>query len=424
MGLGTGEAVAGQASEKKQAGKAGRAIASTASPSTIRDINRSILLNLIRMHQPVSRARLAVMTGMFRSSISDIVKELVDTGFLIEKRAKPEGRGRVPVMLSLNDRGFEVIGVSVRFDQTTVAKAGLTGKAGATLSFPTPESPDELVAQLSKAAAKLSAGSGKHASKSIQQIGVSVPGLVDATSGRVRWLPRLPSYSNFDLASALTRSLGAPVAVDNDANLGALAEFTMALSEHDSLRDFVFLDLGAEGVGGGVVLNGELYRGQDGTLAGEFGHMVIDANGLECSCGRKGCWEMYVSDRSTLRRYSEMKGVGAKSYGAFLLAVTEGDPVARACLQEVARYIAIGLTNIAFALNPAAIVVSGRIRDAWQAVSPVVEEAFAATRLALPVRTSRLTSEELYLQGAILLALSRAFSQPDIGLHATANARA
>jgi predicted NBD/HSP70 family sugar kinase len=97
--------------------------------------------------------------------------------------------------------------------------------------------------------------------------------------------------------------------------------------------------------------------------------------------------------------------------------------VAQSCLETTARYIAIGLTNIAFAVNPAAIVVSGRIGDAWAAVSPVVEAAFAATRLSLPVRKSRQTSEELFLQGAILLALNRTFSQPDLGLHATAAAR-
>jgi predicted NBD/HSP70 family sugar kinase/biotin operon repressor len=423
MGLLSDNPIPGPVRGKRQGASSGREIASTASPSTIRDINRSILLNLIRLHQPVSRARLAVMTGMFRSSISDIVKELVDAGLLIEKRATPEGRGRVPVMLSLNDRGFEVIGVSVRFDQTTVAVAGLTGKTGERLSFATPQAPAELVTQIAAAAARLSAGGGEQRSRSIQQIGVSLPGLVDANSGRVRWLPRLPAYSNFDLAAALKQALGAPVAADNDANLAALAEVTIALSEHDALRDFVFLDLGSEGVGGGMILNGELYRGHDATLAAEFGHMVIEANGVECSCGRKGCWEMYVSDRATLRRYAEMTGMPAKSYSQFLQAAIAGDPVAQSCLESTARYIAIGLTNIAFAINPAAIVVSGNIRDAWQAVSPVVEEAFAATRLSLPVRRSRQTSEELFLQGAILLALDRAFSQPDVGLHATAAAR-
>ena len=389
MGLLSDNPIPGPVRGKRQGASSGREIASTASPSTIRDINRSILLNLIRLHQPVSRARLAVMTGMFRSSISDIVKELVDAGLLIEKRATPEGRGRVPVMLSLNDRGFEVIGVSVRFDQTTVAVAGLTGKTGERLSFATPQAPAELVTQIAAAAARLSAGGGEQRSRSIQQIGVSLPGLVDANSGRVRWLPRLPAYSNFDLAAALKQALGAPVAADNDANLAALAEVTIALSEHDALRDFVFLDLGSEGVGGGMILNGELYRGHDATLAAEFGHMVIEANGVECSCGRKGCWEMYVSDRATLRRYAEMTGMPAKSYSQFLQAAIAGDPVAQSCLESTARYIAIGLTNIAFAINPAAIVVSGNIRDAWQAVSPVVEEAFAATRLSLPVRRSR-----------------------------------
>jgi predicted NBD/HSP70 family sugar kinase len=423
MTWGEDNPVSGQARGKRRNGSSGREIASTASPSTIRDINRSILLSLIRLHQPVSRARLAVMTGMFRSSISDIVKELADAGLLIEKRAKPEGRGRVPVMLSLNDRGFEVIGVSVRFDQTTVAVAGLTGKVGERFSFPTPKTPDELVVQVASAAAKLSGGRGKKRSHSIQQIGVSVPGLVDAKSGRVRWLPRIPAYSNFDLASALERELHAPVAVDNDANLAALAKVTTALSEHGALRDFVFLDLGAEGVGGGMVLNGELYRGHDATLAAEFGHMVVEAAGLECSCGRRGCWEMYISDRATLRRYSEMTGVPQKSYSQFLQAAVGGDPIAKSCLETTARYIAIGLTNIAFAINPAAIVISGRIGDAWQAVSPVVAEAFAATRLSLPVRESRQPSEELFLQGSILLALNQTFSQPDLGLHATAASR-
>jgi predicted NBD/HSP70 family sugar kinase len=151
--------------------------------------------------------------------------------------------------------------------------------------------------------------------------------------------------------------------------------------------------------------------------------MVIEANGLECSCGRRGCWEMYVSDRATLQRYAQMTGVPALSYSQFLQAAIEGDPVAQTCLEYTARYIAIGLTNIAFAINPAAIVVSGRIRDAWQAVAPIVEKTFAATRLSLPVRKSRLTSEELFLQGSILLALNRAFSQPDVGLHATAAER-
>ena len=198
MGLLSDNPVSGQARGKRQGASSGREIASTASPTTIRDINRSILLNLIRLHQPVSRARLAVMTGMFRSSISDIVKELVDAGLLIEKRATPEGRGRVPVMLSLNDRGFEVIGVSVRFDQTTVAVAGRTGKLGERLSFSTPQAPAELVTRIAAAAAKLSAGGGEKRSRSIQQIGVSLPGLVDANSGRVRWLPSLPAYSNFE----------------------------------------------------------------------------------------------------------------------------------------------------------------------------------------------------------------------------------
>jgi predicted NBD/HSP70 family sugar kinase len=358
------------------------------------------------------------MTGMFRSTVSDIVKELISSRLLIEKAGKPEGRGRVPVLLSLNDRGFEVVGVSVRPEQTIVGLAGLSGRLGKTIVFPTPTDPSRLMSRLSAAIEKLRVQGEGRRGRTIEQIGVSVPGLVDAGAGRIRWLPHIPGYSDFDLAAAMEKQFGIPTAIDNDANLAALAEFSNGVAGQDPVQDFVFVEIGTEGVGGGVVLKGEIYRGHDKTLAGEFGHMVIEANGLECGCGRKGCWEMYVSDRATLRRSQLHGSTGSENYGGFLEAALDGDRSARACLEETARYIAIGLTNIAFALNPKAIVVAGRICEAWPVVFPIIESAFSTARLSLRVRKAMLGANELFLQGAILLALSRAFSQPVLGINA------
>lgn len=393
-------------------------LASTAGPSVMRDINRSILLNLIRIHQPVSRARLAAMTGMFRSTVSDIVKDLLSSGFLVEAPGRPAGRGRVPVLLSLNDKGFEVVGISVRPERTDVALAGLSGTLGETVSFRTPARPDQMLSLMAEAIDKVRTQKRRSRLHTIDQIGVSLPGFVDAAAGRIRRLPHVPGYEDFALAAELEKRVGVLTAIDNDANLGALAEVFSEVVEQELIRDFIFIEIGTEGVGGGVILNGELYRGHDATVVAEFGHMIIEAGGIECSCGRRGCWEMYVSDHATLGRFAPLVGsTGARDQARFWDAVSKREPWAVECLGITAQYIAFGLTNIAFVLNPSEIVVAGHICSVWDLVYPVIESAFATTGLSTQVRKARLDADNLYLQGAILQALNRAFRQPTLGIN-------
>jgi predicted NBD/HSP70 family sugar kinase/biotin operon repressor len=383
----------------------------------MRDINRSILLNLIRTHQPVSRADLAVLTGMYRSTISDIVKELLEAGLLVEELGKPEGRGRVPVLLSLNDRGFEVIAVSVRPEQTDVALAGLTGKLGKTISFPTPAHPKQMLAQLERAIRRLKRAGGRP--RTIHQIGVSMPGLVDSDSGRILLSSHLPGYAGYNLAAGVTERTGIETAVGNDAKLGALAELSSETSGQEAARDFVFLEIGMEGVGGGVVTNGELRRGSHATLAPEFGHMVVQANGPMCGCGRRGCWELYVSDRATVLRWSPSADPrDPQIHEQFWKAVSKGEPQAIRSLRETARFLGIGLGNIVCTLDPVAIVIAGRVCGAWDLVLPILQKALPPAGVEIPLRRARLNSDELCLQGAILLGLSRAFRQPSLGIGA------
>jgi len=403
------------ASKRDETGERARRVPYTATPSTIRDVNRSILLNLIRIHQPVSRARLSAMTGIFRSNVSDIVEQLLDQKLVVEERAKPVGRGRVPLMLTLNGRGFQAIAVSVRPSVTTIVPTGLTAEIEDRIGFPTPESPSALVERIALEVKNLRTSSRFRPKPASAQIAVSVPGLVRAESGLMRWVPFLPGYSGFNIAEALEEATGIPAAAENDCNLGALAEFTFAECEGGHVKDFVFVEVGDVGVGAGIVINRELYRGHDGTLSAEFGHMVVDPGGPRCSCGRSGCWEALVCDRATWSRYSQASGYTAAKFEKMLAALDSGDATAAEAAGETARYLALGISNIAFALNPERIVIAGRVARAWNVIEPAIAHALDSTKLNVEVKPARLSAEELFIRGAAQLALNRVFARPKVG---------
>lgn len=385
----------------------------TATPSMVRDVNRSIVLNLIRIHQPISRARLSELTGIFRSNISDIVKDLLDRRLLIEKRAEPISRGRVPFHLYLNQNGFHVVAASIRASETTVALAGLTGGFLDRIAFPTPERPAAVVDRIALEVRRLRLHF--RLSPASARVGVSVPGLVDGESGLIRWSPALPQYSNFDIAEALEHRTGLPTTAENDSNLAALAELSFAEAEANHLRDFVFLEIGDVGVGGGIVINRALYRGHDHALSAEFGHMVVESGSPKCSCGRFGCWELFVCNQATLRRYSPHLDYSAESFDRFLESLDSGEAASVAAIGETARYLSVGVSNIAFALNPQVIIVAGRLTQAWRFIEPVILQQLDSTKLRVTVQTARYNSEELFLHGAVRLALNRLFAHRAVG---------
>jgi predicted NBD/HSP70 family sugar kinase len=390
-------------------------VAYTATSATIRDVNRSVLLNLIRVYQPVSRAQLSELSGIVRSNVSEIVEQLVERRLVVEKRAQPSGRGRVPILLFLNNAGFHVLAVSIRPSETTVALSGLSGEIQDQTAFQTPKRPSELVDLIGLEVRRLRKSSKLLRSPESAQIAISVPGLVDAASGSVRWMGSLPEYSDFSLAGAVEKRTGIPAAAENDCNLGALAELAFAEAERNHLKDFVFLEVGAVGVGAGIILNRELYRGHDSSIAAEFGHMVVDPQGPCCSCMRHGCWELFVCDRATWNRYSPLVNYTASRFDHMLAALGTREPAAVAALEETARYLALGISNIAFALNPELIIVAGRVAEAWHLIEPFIKRELNSTKLRVNVRTASHKAGELFLHGAVQFALSRVFARPKVG---------
>ncbi|MCC6585456.1 MAG: ROK family transcriptional regulator [Bryobacterales bacterium] len=384
----------------------------TARPSTVRDVNRAIVLSLIRAHQPISRADLSKRTGIFRSNISCIVDALIADGVAREQRATPNGRGRVPLMLSLRDDSYRVAAASIRENMTSVASAGLTATPLKVVQFRTPANPAKAVEEIASAIRYLQS---EGARPEVGNLAVSIPGLVDAGTGEVLWISALPQYSGYRLRAELEKATGLQVDVENDCNLAALADLQLRQAEMASLRNSVFLEIGDVGVGGGIVVNGELYRGHDARFAGEFGHVIVEIGGAQCRCGRRGCWEQYISDTATWRRYRPGVGLREDSIEQLLGAARHGDANALNALQETARYLSAGISNIMLAFNPELIVLAGRIMEGWALLRKYMEIDFAPARVDIPVRPARLAPEPLFLRGALLLALKDVFAMPALG---------
>ncbi|MFB3825109.1 MAG: ROK family protein [Bryobacteraceae bacterium] len=372
---------------------------------TTRDINRRVILNLVRSRQPASRADLARYSGLQRSTVSLIVDQLLAAGWLIEGPTGRLPRGRRPVYLRLNERRA-VIAIDIRPGDTTLAAADVNGRFLSQQIFPTPRNPH---AGLKSLAAKARALIAAHGHLVFEGIGVSLPGRVDSATGRLIFAPNL-KWGPCDIAAPLARATGLSVALENAANACALAQ---AWSSGGRPADLVVITV-SEGIGAGIFANGQLVRGPRG-MAGEFGHSVLDPGGPRCSCGNCGCWEVFASNRAAIRYYLEQGNGGrAPTYPDLLALAEQGDSRAFAALQRQAAYLARGAGLLANGLAPARLVFVGEIARAWDRLGPVVEKEVAARSLAgRRVQVSAADDgAQARLRGTVALVLQRYFAMP------------
>lgn len=387
----------------------------TATPSSVRAVNRSIVLELIRRRQPISRAELARITGIFRSSVSGIVDELVSDRLVLEQRATPSQRGRVPMSLRLNDLSYPVLGLNVRPRYSQMAFAGLSGRIQETVTFRTPTSPRKLVEAVEGAAKSLRERFCPGKSQ-FRCMGISVPGLIDTSTGRILWTPTHAELSEFPLAETISSASGIPVVGDNDCNAGALSELWLSTgSKHERGTDFIFLNVSDFGTGAGAVVNGEIYLGHDSHFAAEAGHMVVAPNGIPCTCGRCGCWERYVSNSATFARLHPRTEFTIAAFEEMLASASAGDRAAAKAVRETAQYLSLGISNLGFLFNPSEVVIAGRITAVWDLIAAEVKQSYASPHLNFGIRRARLSADDSLLHGAVCLALRDVFAAPKFG---------
>src|SRR5262249_27855216 len=271
-----------------------------ATRGTSRQINRQIALTLIGSHQPISRADLARRMHLRRGAVSLLVQELLAERQIVEGTTGATARGRKPTLLYINTHSTSSVAVDIRATRTFIVLADRMGRPRSDIvSFATPLDPKRLVAALASRIKELLQA---HAANdgACQGIGVVVPGMVDPASGRVIHGPTL-GWRDVDVRTPLAAATGLAVHVENSGRACALAQVWEARTVAAQARNLVFVSV-SDGVGVGVVVNGELLRGRH-HIAGEFAHMPLNIDGPRCSCGAFGCWEAHISNLATLTRY-------------------------------------------------------------------------------------------------------------------------
>ncbi|MGB8508800.1 MAG: ROK family transcriptional regulator, partial [Pyrinomonadaceae bacterium] len=386
--------------------------------STIRDINRQIVLNYVRDREPISRAEISREAELQRSTVSTIVDELVAEGLVEETGAGKSTGGRRPTLLRLRAAGALAIGVTITPSYTTVATSDLAGRVLERESFENSRRPDEMRSRIIRSVTEMA---GRDGSDRIAGVGVSLPGLVDPDTGRAIYIPFF-KWRDWPIAEEIEAATGLDVRVDNDANAAALAELWFGRPEVNDSRDFILV-LVAEGIGTGIVFGGQIYRGEHGA-AGEFGHMIVGVGQgapVACSCGNLDCWEAFSSERAGVARY--LKTIGASGGTTSRIEFTElveralgGEGAAIDALTETAHYLGIGISNLIVGLSPESVVVGGQITRAWSLVAATLEEAVRRSiRRGLPsARIVASTLGEPTLMGAISLVLSRKFGLAEV----------
>ena len=396
-----------------------------ATRSTSRDINRRIALNLIREHQPISRADLARHMRVTRGIVSVLVSELMTEGLIYEGATGEAARGRKPTFLHVKTRDRLCIALDVRFSRTYMMLCDFSGHQFAIEMFHTIFDPTEFVGDLAVRVRRMLNTHGVNSR--CEGIGVAVPGMVDHRSGRVLNAPTL-GWKEVDLRDAISQATSLPVQIENAAKACVLAQTWLGRGRASSANSFVHVSV-SDGVGVGIVFNGELVRGHDNT-AGEFGHVPLSLDGPKCMCGSTGCWEAYVSNIATLSRYfgRDLSKIGPKplveaTEGAFTVAdliarAHSGDAKAVSAVQTTARYLGLGLATVINALNPDCIFIGGEITTAWDLIeetvrSSLTERTLTAAAAHTPIHIAAAV-EYPRLRGAAALVAAPTFAAPRI----------
>jgi N-acetylglucosamine repressor len=320
----------------------------------IRSINRSILLNAIKARGAISRADLAHKSGLSPATVTTITSDLIGEGLVIEKETGDSNGGRPPILLALNPRGGFVIGVKLMENHAVSALTDLNATVlfKETIDF-ADGSLDTIVESMVILVNRL-IHKGNIRKKQLLGIGVGLAGVVDSTQGILRQSPFF-SWKNAPLRDLLQMRIKVPFHIDNDVNTLTLGEKWLGYGLPDD--NFIVVTVG-RGIGMGIFINGQIYRGTSGG-AGEFGHIVVDPSGPFCNCGKRGCLESFLSDRALLATARAETNIDVRDIDDLIQHAKNGNEAAASVLSRAGALLGRELANVVNILDPRLILISG-----------------------------------------------------------------
>ena len=344
---------------------------------SLRSRNRLRVLETVQQRGAISRVDITRTTGLSRTTVSSLVTELLSEGVLSERAAEPPapspGGGRPATLLALSPDGGSVLGVHLGHESVRVVLADLSGDVlgERQREIDVDHLPADSLAYVADAALELVAGSG-HGIGRVIGMGVAVSAPVQLVSHALRTPSMLRDWTDIDIAAQLRDRVGVPVHVGNDANLGAMAEWTFGVGR--GADDLIYLML-SDGVGAGLILNGRPYEGAAGA-AGELGHVAVVDGGYVCRCGNRGCLETVVGTRALVGAVSHSRGPDTTLAEVVELAVA-GDPGCQRVIIDAGRTIGRALSGICAVLDPKLVIIGGKIAAAGPPLLDGVREVLA-----------------------------------------------
>lgn len=344
----------------------------------MRKNNKNYILTYIRKNGPIAKKELAEQLEISITSVTTFINELVAEGKVVQcGNAKSTG-GRKSELFQSNPDALYVAGCNLQVDRLIIVLLNFNGErlAFSRLNY---EPRDEWrTAELIRDAIRGICADYRISPQKLAGIGTCLPGVVNRVTGMVETAPQL-EWKHVNLRSVLDCDL--PVLIENEANAGIFGEAHYGLAK--GIRNSIYLSVGQE-IGAGLMLNHRLYYGHN-YLAGEFGHLIIEPDGLPCPCGNQGCWEVYASIPAFLRSYQENSGESLPGFTQFLEKLSAQNQFALQALEEVGKYLGLGIANLINGLNPELIILGGELTRAKEYIYPfllrsvkkyALEEAF------------------------------------------------
>ncbi|MBA2942827.1 ROK family transcriptional regulator [Paenibacillus sp. CGMCC 1.16610] len=379
----------------------------------VKKINKSIVLHHIRTDSPISRARIAEITGLTKATVSSLVNELIESSLVDEIGAGESSGGRKPMMLLFNGTAGYAIGVDLGVHDILAVLTDLTGKVISEKRVQHDNASVESVIQLLKLTIRNLIDSAPASTYGIIGIGIGVPGICD-DDGNLLFAPNL-SWENVPLQKDIEEAFGIPVVIDNEANAGAVGEKQFGTGKDTA--NLVYISIGI-GIGAGIIIKGELYRGATG-FSGEIGHISIQHDGPKCRCGSLGCWELYASEHALLEQARLELGEPAQ-LDMLLSKAEAGDQKVIALFERLGYYLGVGVVNIINGYNPEFIILGGRLAGAEKWLMKPLLQLLEKRSLPLPrkllnVEFSQLSDRSTVL-GAASFAVSKFFASTTVSI--------
>ncbi|OMF23508.1 ROK family protein [Paenibacillus sp. FSL H8-0548] len=358
----------------------------------IKKINTAIVLESVLKHAPLSRAQISEQTGLNKATVSSLVQDLIDSHLVIENGPGQSSGGRKPVMLLFNGTAGYAVGIDLGVNYIRGILVDLEGNVIAEQqSSLKQQQSEQAIAQLMACIEQL-INKAPESNYGVVGIGVGVPGIVD-DKGTILFAPNL-KWRQVDLQQQLEERFSIPVTIDNEANAGAQGEQKYGAGR--GIPNQIYVSVGI-GIGTGIILNKELYKGASG-FSGELGHLSIEYDGKACSCGNRGCWELYASENALLERAALL---GFENLEELLLAAAAGDERVIELIHSIGNYLGAGIANIVNVFNPNVVIIGNRMSRAAEWLEPAIQAAVDQRTLSYHRERMHILFAELQDQSAV-----------------------